>query len=388
MTEIMNKPRVLLVDDELNILNGYKRSLRKKFDVITALGGEEALSLIEINGEFPLIISDMRMPNMDGIQLLNTVKNKYPNTIRVMLTGNADQQTAMNAINEGEIYRFHTKPCSPDLLSKTIEDALELYRLKNLEKDLLKNTLRGAISALTEVLSLTSPEAFGRTIRITNLTVAIAKTIGMKDVWFLESLALLSQIGCVVLPDNMLSKLYNNKPLNEEEKQIFEMHPAMGSDIISKIPRMESMAKAIQYQMKNFDGSGIPANDVKGKNIPPGARILHLVIDFDNQVSGGKTEQQAYEFLKQKIHLYDPQVFKSLRTILSTQEDIEVHKITATQLRVGMKIIRNIETENGTLIINRGHEVTPALLDRITVFSWQHRLAEPIYVTLPETTEA
>lgn len=378
------KPSILLVDDEENVLSAYKRSLRQQFTVLTANGGEQALEILHSQHDIPVVVSDMRMPKMDGLQLLEHIKHDFPNVVRVMLTGNADQQTAIEAINRGEIFRFHTKPCSPEDLAHTILEGIELHRLKLVEKDMLKNTLRGAIQALTEVLSLANPGAFGRTMRITSMTTAIAKSIGMKDVWFLESLALLSQIGCVILPEEILEKVYRGSPLNEEQKQLFEMHPSMGSDIIGKIPRMESMGEAILYQMKGYDGSGTPLDSVKGTDIPVGGRILKIVIDFDDLIVAGKNEQQAYDFLKTQQHLYDPRAMVSLRNVLSAHEDIEIHKITVNQLKVGMRIVQNIKTNSGTLIINKGHEVTSTLLDRITVFSRQNGIQEPVYVTLPE----
>src|ERR1700733_8122058 len=100
--------RILCVDDDINILEGYQRALRKEFDITTAPGGEEALVKIRDEGPFAVVVSDMRMPGMDGIQLLTRIKQVAPESVRIMLTGNADQQTAMNAVNEGNIFRFLT----------------------------------------------------------------------------------------------------------------------------------------------------------------------------------------------------------------------------------------------------------------------------------------
>lgn len=380
-------PRVLLVDDEANILNGYKRIFRQQFTVLTASGGVEALQILKSEEDIPVIITDMRMPEMDGLELLKRVKVEYPEMIRIMLTGNADQQTAIIAINEGEIFRFHTKPCTPEVLAQTITQGMEQYRLQRVEQDLLQNTLRGTVQALTEILSLVNPEAFGRTLRITQLTVDIARCIGMKNVWFLETLAMLSQIGCIILPDEVLSKVYKGAVLSEEHKQLFEMHPAMGADVISKIPRMEAMAEGLLYQMKNFDGSGVPVDGVKGEKIPVGGRILRVVIDFDNYQSGGLNKQYAFARLQENKRFYDPYVLKSLRKVLSVERQIEIHKIEVKQLREGMTIVEDVKTTEGTLIINKGHKVSQTLLERIGIFSHQHRLLEPIFVTLPTEEE-
>jgi DNA-binding NtrC family response regulator len=146
--------RILLVDDDSHVLDGYRRSLSRDFLVETAAGPDEALPLIEKNGPFAVIVSDMRMPGMSGIQLLGAVKSISPETVRIILTGNADMETAIDAINEGNIFRFLIKPCAHEVMAKTLTAALVQYRLVTAEKQLLEQTLSGSIQVLTEVLSL------------------------------------------------------------------------------------------------------------------------------------------------------------------------------------------------------------------------------------------
>ena len=161
----MTAEKILLVDDDSNILEGYRRGLIREFLLETALGGEQALTLAAENGPYAVVVSDMRMPGMDGIQLLSRIKALSPDTIRVMLTGNTDTETAINAINEGSIFRFLNKPCSKEVMAKTITAALMQYRLVTAEKHLLEQTLSGSLQVLTEVLSLINPAAFSRAER-------------------------------------------------------------------------------------------------------------------------------------------------------------------------------------------------------------------------------
>ncbi len=158
--------RILCVDDDENILDAYKRALRRQFQIETAPGGQQALGMMDARNPYAVIVSDMRMPGMDGVQLLATVKQRAPESVRIMLTGNSDQQTAMEAVNEGNIFRFLTKPCPPDKLAKALTAGIEQYRLVTAEKVLLETTLSGAIKVLTEVLSLTNPTAFGHASRV------------------------------------------------------------------------------------------------------------------------------------------------------------------------------------------------------------------------------
>ena len=119
---------VLLVDDDVNVLQGYQRTLRRQFKIETVDSGAAALTLLTGGREFAVIVSDMRMPGMDGLQLLRAVKTRSQDTVRIMVTGNSDQQTAVAAINEGDVYRFLTKPCDPEVLVKTLQDGIEQHR--------------------------------------------------------------------------------------------------------------------------------------------------------------------------------------------------------------------------------------------------------------------
>ena len=129
--------KILLVDDDSNILDGYRRSLGREFLLETALGGAQALELATEQGPYAVVVSDMRMPGMDGIQLLRKIKALSPDTTRVMLTGNTEMDTAINAINEGSIFRFLTKPCGREAMATTLTAALEQYRLVTAEKTIV-----------------------------------------------------------------------------------------------------------------------------------------------------------------------------------------------------------------------------------------------------------
>ena len=191
--------KILLVDDDSNILDGFRRTLSREFLLETALGGEQALKLVADKGPYAVVVSDMRMPGMDGIQLLIRIKSISPDTIRVMLTGNADMETAINAINEGSIFRFLNKPCSKEIMAKTLTAALVQYRLITAEKQLLEQTLSSSIQVLTEVLSLVNPAAFSRAERARRYIHHIVTKMKLGNPWQYEVAAMMSQLGCVTL---------------------------------------------------------------------------------------------------------------------------------------------------------------------------------------------
>ncbi len=203
--------KILLVDDDPNILDGYRRGLSREFQMETALGGERALALATENGPYAVVISDMRMPGMDGIQLLSKIKALSPDTIRVMLTGNAEIDMAINAINEGSIFRFLSKPCSKEVMAKTLTAALLQYRLVTAEKQLLEQTLRGSIQVLTEVLSLVNPAAFSRAERARRYVHHVVTAMKLGNPWQYEVAAMMSQLGCVTLPPETIDAVYRGE---------------------------------------------------------------------------------------------------------------------------------------------------------------------------------
>lgn len=192
--------KILFVDDEENVLSAYTRVLRKRFLIETALGGAEALERLGTSGPFAVIVSDMRMPEMDGVQLLAKVREISPDTIRIMLTGNADQQTATDAVNKGAIFRFLTKPCEAETLGSVLQAALRQYRLVTAEKELVEQTLRGAIAMLVELLSLLDPESFGRSQRLAELSERVGLAMGLDEPWYLGVASVLCQIGVLTVP--------------------------------------------------------------------------------------------------------------------------------------------------------------------------------------------
>ena len=377
------KYKVLFVDDEPNILEAYRRQFRKIFLVHTAVGGQEGLNALTEQGAFAVVISDLKMPGMNGIEFLSKVKALSPDTVRMMLTGYADLQTAIDAVNEGNIFRFLTKPCPPDKLALAIGEGLKQYSLVIAERELLEETLKGSIKVLSEILSLLNPEAFGRSARIKGYVVEIAEKLEIRDVWMLETAAMLSQIGCVILPEDVLKKVYKGEPLTGKESQLYNMYPSIGHDLIKNIPRMEEIARIVAYQEKYFDGTGIPLDKVKGEDIPLGARILKVSLDFDKLQSAGLSPEMAVKRLRKTPERYDPKVLNALTSTISIGEKAVVQELALNELKGTMVLADDIRTTEGALLVSKGQEVTWPLIARLRNFSRTKHIHEPIRVIVP-----
>ena len=375
--------KVLCVDDEPNILEAYQRGLRKQFDIETALGAEQALAKIDAQGPYAVVVSDMRMPGMDGIQLLSEIRQRAPDSVRVMLTGFADLETAVEAVNEGNIFRFLTKPCPPQILAKALAAAMEQYRLVKAEKELLENTLSGAIKVLTDVLSLTNPTAFGHASRVRRVVRKLCEELGVDDSWQFEIAAMLSQIGCVTVPPDTLDKMYYGRTLKPEEVQMLNAHPTVGRDLVANIPKLENVAEIIAYQQKRFDGSGIPADSVAGKDIPLGARILKVALDYDTLKWSGETDLQVAVELRRCSRWYDPEVLAAMETVVGFETALEIQEIAAKDLTMHMIIAEDVTTTDGMLLVSKGQEVTLSLYQRLRNFANNKRIEEPMRVLAP-----
>ena len=294
----MSKSRVLFVDDDVNILSAFKRQLRRQYEVHTAPGGKEGLELLKSSEEFPVVVADMQMPEMNGVEFLLQVKELYPNTVRLMLTGNADQKTAVDAVNEGNVFRFMNKPVSAALLASAIDSALEQHRLITAEKELLEGTLNGAIHLLTDILSMVAPNVFGRVTGMREEAIEIGRAMRLSETWNMEMATMLSHIAYVSLPPDTLEKVRSGAVLKSNEMHLLESLPDTGSKLLMNIPRLEEVANIVRYQSKNFDGSGIPEDSVAGESIPMESRILKVMHDIADLTSRGMGKADAIQQLK------------------------------------------------------------------------------------------
>ncbi|UTW45015.1 response regulator [bacterium SCSIO 12696] len=360
--------KILFVDDEPSILQAYRRTLRKQFTVVTAVGGKEALDLMEAEGPAPVVVSDMNMPEMNGVEFLCQVKERYPDTVRLMLTGNADQQTAVSAINTSDVYRFLNKPCPPDQMAQAINAALDHYKLLKMEQELLENTVKGSIDALVEILSLVSPKIFGHASVISGYVAKCAKKMGVVSTWDLEAAALLGQVGKVTLSDTVLERALKGSPLSEDEQQVYDGYPEVGAKLINHIPRMEGISQAIRYQNRAYDGSGLPSDGVSGEQIPLGARLLKPVMDLVSGEARGLSAEEAFSKIKANGHLYDPQILAVLEQVVSVSTEKVVKEINVAQLVEGMVVASDIIASSGTLLVGKGQAISASMITRLINF--------------------
>lgn len=383
--------RILLIDDERNVLLALRRQLHRRFDITLATSGEEGLAMIEERGPFAVVVCDMNMPGRTGIEVLADIGERSPDTVRIMLTGQADLETAMNAVNHGNIFRFFTKPCAAETLVTGLEAGLAQYGLVTAERELLNKTLSGSIKVMTDVLGLIDPDSFGRTERTQRWCRVIAGELGLKrHAWKLETAAMLAPIGLAALPPDVAEKARAGKALTPVEREMVDTTSETAYRLICNIPRLHEVATYVQYQGKNFDGSGFPDDGRAGIDIPVGARIIRILNDVVRAEERGAGIRHALAAMQKRDDLYDPKLLRLIAPIiLKDQPDeadanLEEVQVTLCQLRVG-DVLQTpiIDRQQGHLILAAGSTISELYARRLGNLRRLRKLTERVTVHRP-----
>lgn len=379
--------RVLCVDDDPNILAGYRRILHARFAIDTARGAKEALTMVQEQGPYAVVVSDLRMPEMDGIALLARVRELSPDTVRIVLTGFADIQMAMAAVNEGNVFRLLSKPCPPEHFARALEAGLQQYRLQRAERELLELTLRGVVDVLVEVLAMVNPLAFSQSTRLKRIVRHMGEAIGVRDLWQYEVAALLSQVGCLVLPQDLLEKVYADLPMSEEEQVMYASRTSVAHKLLSAVPRLEKIAAMIARQDELFP----PCRNLEAlREAEPevlGAKMIKVALAFDNRLLAGGSQQQAIGVLATRADEYEPHLVATLYSLPSLRVEMKEAFMRVRDLNTTMVLAEDVFTRNGLLLAKNGQEVSLALLHRLQNFARRIGVREPLRVLVPRVKE-
>ena len=380
--------KILFVDDDTNLLASCERNLRKQFPLDTAEGGEAGLAKIAERGPYAVVVSDRQMPGMDGIQFLAAVRQRAPETVRIMLTGNVDLEHAVRVVNEGNIFRFLIKPCPHETIAKTVADGVAQHKLVIAEKELLNKTLSGSIKLLTDILSTVDAKSFGRSERLRELINESSRKLALDNAWEIHLAAMLSAIGYVTLPPETLVKARTDQMLSKVEEQLVASVPEIAARLLANIPRLEGVAKIVRYQNKRFDGTGYPQDTVRGDAIPPGARLLKILLDMQELQAEGMPLVKALNELQQRQGWYDVNLLAIVRgSVGGGAAEVSSAKphvsVTIADLNVGMVLHSDLRTKDGTMVLAAGHQITQMSLQKIQNFDQLSGIKEPIFVEAP-----
>ncbi len=374
--------KILFVDDEPAVLDGYRRLLGREVSVETAVGAGNALTAIAESGPYGLVISDMRMPEMDGAHFLARVAEIAPVTVRMALTGYTDFETAMYAVNEGGIFRFMTKPASKENLLRAIEAGLQQYHLIVAEKEVLEGTLRGCVSVLSEMLSFSNPAAFGRATRLRRFIDHVAQKVNFKSLWKFEIAALLSQLGCVTLNPEIVAAALAGERLSPEDQKKFETHAAVAGKMLSQIPRMEAIAQMIAGQ-KASPADIRSTNPEEREEIELGIQLLRAGLAYDELLNRGFSAEEARRRVR-ALPGVAPAILAALAD-LDLELPMQIRECSIRELAPGMILREDLYTRTGLLIAAKGQDLSYAWIERLKSYQHRDEIAARVKVQLPQS---
>lgn len=382
------RTKVLCVDDEPNVLAALTLHLRRKYEVRTAQSGADGLAVLRAEPDVTVVVSDMRMPVMDGVAFLAQACVVAPDAVRVLLTGHADFASAIQAVNEGHVFRFLTKPCVPTALLGAIDAAEKQHGLVTAERVLLEKTVRGCVEALTDALSLTNPASFGRASRLRRLAASIATKVELGPSWPLEVAAMLSQLGYIILPPDTAERLYHGKALREHEQRMVERVPEVTERLLAHIPRLETVRAILAFHERLRSSDDAATLDDADPSVDEPARILTLASDFDALESRGVTGCEAIAALSLSPARYGAAPLAALVELAGAERSVlAVLEVPLKDLAAGMEFAEDVRTVGGTLLVARGFQLTPALVERLQNLP-EGSVHEPLLVRAPPKDES
>ena len=437
MSETLAPATLLFVDDEPGILSSLRRLFRPHgYRILVAESG--ALGLAELEKTpVDLVISDMRMPEMDGATFLKAVRQRWPDTVRILLTGYADVTSTVAAINEGEIYRYVSKPWDDNEIVNTVREALERYRLKqenlrltaltqsqneelkglnaSLEQKVAERTaeLRQALSFVEQSHGelkksfLTSVQVFAGLIelrsgpagsrlaghgrRVADMARNLAQRLGMGDVEVQNIMlaGLLHDVGKMGLPDDLLGKAFNT--LSQDQRALVMKHPVIGQNILIAIDKFKDAAILVRHHHESFDGNGYP-DRLAGISIPQGSRILAVVNDYDSLQIGTLVQrplrpEEALAFIADnRGKRYDPATVDAfLKLISETRKSGPTElPLRTMHLKPGMVVSRDLPHRDGYLLLAKGSVLTGDIIGQLVKLEQSEQQTLTLYIRQEE----
>ncbi len=360
----LQTPQILCIDDDPDLLDGLELSLRRLGEVHTAPDGDNALVLAAQLPRLAVVVCDMRMPGRNGAEVLQVFSEQYPEATRILLTGYADIQSAIAAVNQGNLFRFLSKPAANDVLQKAVYDGIKQHQLVIAERQLLTQTLRGSVEALSEALAMSSPAIFGQAKRVATLVKACAEEQYGQSDWMMESAVFLINLGLVGLPVEMHEKVLDRKKLDPAEKALLEQAHARTMHLLSNIPRLEMVRDLLRFIQPKTGGQ---------LETPPGqhallrekASLIRAIIMYVSYESSGQTMSGALNSIAQSGSM-SGRLLEVIRKRVgdSLLVDCQV-SLPFNLLRPGMILNKSLYTPSGILVAPAGYQITDGFTLRL-----------------------
>lgn len=366
--------RVLCVDDEVAVLAGLQRNLGLHFEISIAESASQALAMLEGTTEpFSTVLSDMRMPEVDGVTFLRAVSERWPDTSRILLTGQADIPSAIAAVNEGRVFRFLTKPCPSELLVRAVSDAVRQYDLLEAERVLLDQTLRGTIDVMVEAIGLLLPQAAQPLVRMRRLARRLCKELQVQQVWDIDIACVLSYVATLTLPQDVLTQLASGKYHDIDVRSASSRCNVVAQRLAVRIPRLEPVRDLLRRAGAIARGQAVPHEDAP-------VWILRLCMDYGKCLTAGLAPDAAFARLLNRAQPW-PFALQNILSRLLNALRADVRKsVTFYDLLPGMTFVEPVYTDGQILLVPQDTEITLPLIEQLRNFVVVGRLVEPLWV--------
>jgi len=342
--------KILFVDDEESILTGFKLTLGRTYKIYVSSSVTKALEVFKDQGPFSVVVSDFQMPVMNGAEFLQEIRELDKEVVTMLLTGAANFENVSQAVHHGQIFRLLGKPCPAEKMQEHVEAALRQYELIRAEKDMLEQTLNGAIRAMTSILAASKPLFFGRAQRVKDVAFKLAELLEVDDPWRLELAATFSYLGHVGLPDNIQEDVYKQNDLPKEVQEIISGFPLFIGGVLGGIPRLDDIPEIIKLIDRDYKHLSADNSD-----IPKLASILRFARQYDHYASEGRSNVKIREVLSADQEKYVPGIIGAFTEAFQVSVDGDyVDMIDPKLLVEGMEINQDLRLPDETLIAPKG----------------------------------
>ncbi len=354
--------RLLFVDDDATLLKAIERNLCFDYELRTAESGQLGLDTISSQDAFTVVITDMKMPQMNGIQFIEKARQISPDSIYIMLTGNQDVDTAIGAINDGSVFRFLNKPCPISDIKSAVDAGIRQHQLIHSEKELLQKTFVGAVNVLTDVLESLRPEAIKQSQRVDQVMRACENALGGTGSWEFRLAGRVGLVGFALLPREDQELFLKLNPGDSQSCMLLERIANSSAKLIDRIPRLQGVSKIIQLQTK-VDGSAL-GRPLDFCSAELGATLLRIAIHWTTMTHCRISPGVAIKSLRRVLPEISGPVEEALLVLDQQATNKVTKRVSLADLVEGMVLSEDACSSEGGILLRRGQELTCTMIEK------------------------
>lgn len=360
---------ILFVDNDASVTEHLTDKFRRKCDVRHVDSYQAAQDMLAGDEEVAVVVADLDVGGGDGIVFLTKARLSSPDTVRMVYSARDAFADALNALNTGRVLRYIKKPCPAEEMTRFLVRGVQFHQESVKERKAMRRSLVGSVKALVDILDLVNPEAMGLSRRIRKGVLETGRAMGVKPLWRLELAVILSHIGCVTLPGEILEKMEEGRKLTPEEQSMFSMHPRIAADLLANIDQMGDVAEIVRRQrMGLHDGQ------------PVEARIIKVALDLDRLVHKGGDPSEMLRRMRKKESTYDIEVVDAMLGVTTSNGDSSVVELPVEELEAGMVLADDLVNKDGSKLLLRGQSISKASLVRLQSFQEALGIIHPVSI--------